>query len=397
MASDSQPGVPPTSAPLVHTDCRHFTGYRPCSFARPCAGCPHHDPVSAEVLLINLGALGDVLRTTAQLPALRRALPGCRLTWLTSPRAVPLLEGHPLVDRVLPLDLGSVEELRARRFDLLLCADKDRVAGGLAATLSAAERRGFAIDGHGAIVPLNPEAGRLYALGLDDALKFRENQRSEPELLGEAWALPYAGEPYTLHLRPEEASPGPRRQIGFNTGCSPLYPLKKLPLAVQAEAIRLLAPRLGEPVLLLGGPEDTERNAALARELGPLVEESPTRAGLRRGAAEVARCEVVVTGDSLGMHLALGLGCHVVAWFGLTCPQEIDLFGRGIHLLSDVGCGPCWRRACDRETLCTERVPPALIAEAALDALSARRSGRVLREARGGSWWRPVTPAVAPS
>jgi ADP-heptose:LPS heptosyltransferase len=42
-----------------------------------------------EVLLINLDALGDVLRTTALVPAIRRALPGVRLTWLTDPRAVP--------------------------------------------------------------------------------------------------------------------------------------------------------------------------------------------------------------------------------------------------------------------------------------------------------------------
>ena len=45
-------------------------------------------------------------------------------------------------------------------------------------------------------------------------------------------------------------------------------------------AIRQLATTLGEPILLLGGPEDTARNATLSAALGPLVEETPTDQGL---------------------------------------------------------------------------------------------------------------------
>ena len=375
--------------PVVHADCRLFTGYKPCVHGGACEGCVHHDPVSAEILIINLGALGDVLRTTAQVEAIHRAWPGCRLTWVTSPRAMPLLASHPRIHRVMAFDLAGVTELRARRFDVVLCVDKDRAAGGLARSLQATEKRGFGIDERGAIVPFNAEAQTLYDLGLDDEAKFRGNQRSEPVLLGEALGLPYAGEPYVLHLSPAElAGRGPRRRVGFNTGCSPLYPYKKLPLDAQAAAIEALS--LDEPVLLLGGPEDTERNEALAARLGPRVELTPTRSGLRHGAVEVSRCDVVVTGDSLGMHLAIALGVHVVAWFGPTCPQEIELFGRGVKLLGEVGCAPCWKRTCDETPKCFDRVPPALIAEATHDALSSRARGEELDGVRGGGWWRPV-------
>lgn len=376
------------AAPFVQTGCRHFSGYKPCRFHRPCEGCPHHDPVTAEVLLINLDALGDVLRTTALLPALRRAVPGARLTWLTDPRATALLAENPLIDRVMPLDVKSVAELHARRFDLLLCADKGGAAGGLAMTIPAGERRGFGIDGRGAIVPLNPEAGELYALGLSDEQKFRVNRKAETQLLCEALGFTWSRDPYSLHLGPDERSPGPRRQVGFNTGCSPLYPYKKLSLDIQEAAIRRLSADLGEPVLLLGGPEDAERNAVLAARLGEAAEASPTTGGLRRGAAEVDRCEVVVTGDSLGMHLAIALGKHVVAWFGVTCPQEIDLYDRGVKLLADVGCAPCWRRSCDRDPLCRDRVDPEWIVQAVHDCLAVRREGRALDALRGAGWWR---------
>lgn len=377
-----------TSDPIWHRDCRHFDGYKPCSFHRPCQGCPHHDPVQREILLINLDALGDVLRTTALVPAIHRQWPGARLTWLTRPRAADLLRGHPGIDRVLPLAQEAVWELQGRTFDLLLCADKSRTAGGLANTIPAADKRGFGIDDHGAILPLNPEAHELYALGLDDHLKFRVNAKPETRLLAEALGIAWQRDPYHLELAPDERSPGPPRKVGFNTGCSPDYPYKKLPLDTQEAAIRLVARWLDEPVLLLGGPEDSQRNTELARRLGPLVEASPTTAGLRRGAAEVARCQVVVTGDSLGMHLAIAAGCHVVAWFGLTCPQEIDLYDRGIKLLSDVGCAPCWRRSCSLEPKCYDRVEPAWIDHAVRDCLAARAAGEPLDQVRGASWWR---------
>lgn len=367
-------------------DCRLFHGYKPCVHGGECRGCAHYDPVGPELLLINLDALGDVLRTTALLPVLRRHLPGARITWLTGPRALPLLQGNPLLDRALPWSLEANEELLSRRFDLLLCADKAAAAGGLAMRVPAGERRGFGLSPRGAIVPLNPEAEELYALGLDDDAKFRRNQKPETQLLCEALGFRWARDPYLLALSAEERSPRPPRKVGFNTGCSPLYPLKKLSLEIQEAAIRRLAPLLGEPVLLLGGPEDAERNRELARRLGPLVEESPVDRGLRAGAAEVGRCGVVVSGDSLGMHLAIALGAHVVAWFGVTVPAEIDLYDRGIRLWADVDCAPCWRRSCERVPLCRDRVEVDWIVRAVLDCLEARARGQPIQEDRGRRW-----------
>ena len=253
--------------------------------------------------------------------------------------------------------------------------------------VEADERRGFGLSPEGAIVPFNPSAWPLYALGLDDEAKFRVNQRTEQDLLAEAMGFSHERDPYVLALEPFEKRDSPPRKVGFNTGCSPLYPYKKLPLAVLADAIRAVATDLDEPVLLLGGPEDTERNATLAQALGPLVEPTPTTEGLRRGLAEIDRCDVVVTGDSLGMHMAIGLGKHVVAWFGPTCPQEIDLYDRGIKLLAEVGCAPCWKKRCDNDPMCHDRVPVELIRTAVLDCLDARSTGRPLADLRGGTWW----------
>jgi heptosyltransferase-2 len=112
--------------------------------------------------------------------------------------------------------------------------------------------------------------------------------------------------------------------------------------------------------------------------------------GLRHGASEINRCDVVVSGDSLGMHMAIALEKHVVAWFGVTCPQEIDLYDRGLKILADVGCAPCWKSECDQKLPCRDQVDPEWIADAVSDCLVARASSQPIRGVRGADWWRPL-------
>ncbi|MEN0060099.1 MAG: glycosyltransferase family 9 protein, partial [Bdellovibrio sp.] len=107
-------------------------------------------------------------------------------------------------------------------------------------------------------------------------------------------------------------------------------------------------------VVLLGGPEDTARNQDIAEGL-PVIS-SETQSGLRDGLVSVAACDVVITGDSLGMHMAISQQKHVVAWFGPTCAHEIDLYDRGSHILTQSPCSPCWKRTCENAVMCYDQV-----------------------------------------
>jgi heptosyltransferase-2 len=64
----------------------------------------------------------------------------------------------------------------------------------------------------------------------------------------------------------------------------------------------------------------------------------------------------VVTGDTTALHLAVGLRKKVVALFGPTCAQEIELYGRGEKIVSPLSCSPCYRRSCDRDPNCMKTV-----------------------------------------
>ncbi len=376
---------------LYRNDCRDFTGYKPCRPGWICATCETPRPIHERICLVSLEALGAVLRSTSLLRPIRRRYPQAEITWVTAEAAAPLLAHNPLVDRCWTLSWQTSLALQAEQFDLVMGVDKSRAAGGLVMCLTTRDRRGFGLDSFGHICPLNAESMELFRLGIDDDQKFKRNQKPETQLLCEAMGLEWQRDPYVVSFTNEEwrwldeyrRSVGimdDEQVVGVNTGCSALYPYKKLPVEQQIDMIGRLHDQHPEVrIMLLGGREDTERNMMIATRCGDWVINTPTELGLRKGFALVNLADVVVTGDSLGVHMAIALEKQVVVWFGVSCPQEIDLYDRGEKLLAHVNCSPCWLKSCEREPKCYDRVSTKELLEAIdrrLTTISKRESAQ---------------------
>ena len=122
-------------------------------------------------------------------------------------------------------------------------------------SVRAKTKLGFGMNADGQIVPLTKDAYANYRMGLDDDLKFHKNRKSVSELQCEQFRLRYKRDEYILPLTEEEeafcrqyaaerglAGPGDVI-VGFNTGCSELYPNKKMTIE---QHVALHASR-GEP------------------------------------------------------------------------------------------------------------------------------------------------------
>jgi len=333
------------------------------------------------LLLINLGSLGDVLRTTAILPAIQRKYPKHLLTWLTHESALPLLLGNPSVHRLLPLNTESIFFLQAQEFDVVMNLEKIKPAPSLTMILHAREKYGFGLWKTGVVTPLNEGAQELFRLGVDDHFRFFENQKTLQLLFAEALELNYQEEEYILELteaekefvrryRQENGIGREEILIGINTGCSNRIPYRRFTFEKHVELIEALLGHFKEVrIALLGGREDTETNGRLKERFGQKILNTPTTEGLRKGVCFVEACDLVITGDSVGLHIAVGLRKPVVAWFAPTPAQEIDLYGRGSKVLSQVTCKPCWKHFCDFETKCNEIVEIDRLCDAVRQAL----------------------------
>jgi ADP-heptose:LPS heptosyltransferase len=358
----------PRRRPVV-PECRNFSGYKPCSPGTQCyRKCADPKPFGKTILIVNLDAMGNVLVTTSILPALKRKYPVSTIHWITLKNAAPLLQHNLLLDRVWLWEPESWLILEGMKFDLVLNVDKSQRSGAFAQRIKATKKLGFGINKHGAIIPLNRAAEENYILGLDDHLKFRVNTKTVPQLLCEQFELKYKRDEYTLVLthdelkfcqeyREKHSLDKARLVVGFNTGCSELYPNKKMTIEQHLALIDRLSTIPGIRLVLAGGPEDTERNAEIARRAGGKVLGTPTTEGLRRGLCYLNLCDLVISGDSFGMHAAIGLRKRIIVWFGVSCPQEIDLFDRGIKLIPEgLHCSPCWKRQCPYGLECIQMI-----------------------------------------
>lgn len=366
----------------IAPDCRHYRGDRPCVYNRLCRDCEHYAPYSHRICIIKLGALGDVIRTLCILPELRRRHPDAHITWVSRPNGCRMISDHPMIDRVLPFDPICTLPLQHESFDLLINLDKEPHPCALAMAITAKRKQGIALSEHGTPVPFERRSEHYFQMGLSDELKFCHNDKSYQQLVYEAMGWDYAGQRYELPLNESAADrmrlrlasmgwkPGVHT-VGVFVGAGRAFANKMWPAARTADVIRELKSRAtNTQVLLLGGPGERRVIDQVMSSLHLSAQEdyaidTGTEHDEQSFVALVDMCDVVVCGDTMAMHVAVALGKGVVAFFGPTCEQEIDLFGRGEKLVADVPCGPCYTRVCDQNDICTTQVE----ARTAVDAV----------------------------
>jgi len=353
--------------PLRIPNCRKFTGYRPCEPYKNCLNCADKFPFGTKILIINLDHLGDVLMTTAQLPAMKRKYPESFLVWITLENALPLLLHNPFVDRTYAWNDENRMLLQAMQFDCVFNADKNQNSAAFTMSLNARKKFGFGLNENGIIIPLNPGAEYNYRLGLDDDLKFNVNQKTGQQILADTFAVDYQRDEYVLNLTAAEhefcqqqrQAYGIQKKdvvVGFNTGCSAQFPYKKMSVAQHVSLInRLLAYSPHIKILLLGGPAETEINQEIKSGVAGRVIATPTTEGIRKGILSLNLCDIVVSGDTSGLHIAIGLQKKIVVWFGMSAAAEIDLYERGTKIYSKTYFEKTWNMA-QPDPRCVEKL-----------------------------------------
>ncbi|HEX2788624.1 MAG TPA: glycosyltransferase family 9 protein [Ignavibacteria bacterium] len=368
--------------------CKNFSGYKPCVSYVDCLtnGCQYDTPenrTGVKILIISLDALGNVLDNTPILKAIKRKFPESTIYWITLQNAQKLLQNNPLIDKIFVWTDEDKMILRNMEFDYLMNADKSVYACAFANEVKAKNKFGFLLNEDGKIIPANENAYYSYRLGNDDQLKFRENERTGIEILHEVFDLKYEADEYIYEFTEEELKfiedykaeieyDNRFTYVGFNTGCSELFPNKKMTIEQHIQLISELMFYDNLKIVLLGGREDTERNKLIYESFpdfhGEKIINTPTGEGIRKGACYMNVCDLVITGDSFGMHLAIALKKYVIAWFGLSCASEIELYGRGIKLVPEgLECSPCWKRVCPYNLECIAMIDLKKIKEGVIN------------------------------
>ncbi len=363
---------------LIRSNCRYFLGDRPCKYHKEegvkCSDCKYYDPIKMRILVIKLGAMGDVLRTTSILEALKRKYKRSQITWVVDEESEELLVNNPYLDGILPYGPEALSHLLAEEFDLVINLDSLPRSSCLASLAKGKKKLGFGLDKKGSVFPFNKEAEKWFRMGIDDDLK-RKNKKTYQEIIFKIVGLKFKKEEPAINLKEEEIDFANRfaekhglkgrKIIGLATGAGGRWELKKWTTKGYLKLIERIDKEIeNSKILLFGERGEVERNKEIMeRSKVPLVNTGHENT-LREFLSLLNLCDLVITGDTLAIHAAVALKKKVVALFGPTSSFEIELYGREKKIIPDMDCLCCYKETCNKHPNCMESISSEVVFQA---------------------------------
>lgn len=349
---------------IIKTDCKHFKGDVPCRFHKKggliCESCNHYDPLSGRILIIKLGAAGDVIRTTPLLRRLRKELPSHEVSWLTY---FPDFLSKKWIDNILEFNTQNLLWLKEQEFDWVINLDKDKEAIALTKGLNASKKSGFTMDGFGKCMPISNNAEEhKWLTGTRDDLS-RTNTKNYMQEIFEICGYEFNRERYILEVNGKgnwDLIDSSKRVVGLNTGCGERWTTRLWPEERWIELSSLLKEK-GYEVILLGGPQEDKKNKDISNEAGvKYLGFFP----LRTFFSLIDQCNIVVTQVSMAMHIAIALNKKLILMNNIFNKNEFYLYDNGVIIEPDLECLGCYKprqdENCPAES-CMDLITPDMI------------------------------------
>ncbi len=322
--------------------------------------------MAPRVLIVRLGALGDLVHALPSLAALRDAWPDARIDWLVDRRYAGLLAFVTGLDRVVVLGkrgqapfsawLHAIRLLRAERYDVALDFQGLLKSAALARLSGAGRVVGFD-RGHlrepaarvfytGPVTPdetghvVRKNLALVRALGIPaDVLRFPLDAPMDPAL---ASVLPPPG------------AGGARPYAVVNPGAG--WPNKRWPAGRFGVLAAHLRSRHGLVPLVAWGPGEQDLARAVVEASGDAARLAPPT-GLGDMIALLKHAALFVGGDTGPLQIAAAFGTPIVGMFGPTNPARNGPFAAAdVGLSRFEGCECHHKRRCRRPTPCIDDI-----------------------------------------
>lgn len=305
-----------------------------------------------EILIIKLGALGDVINTIPLALQLKEHL-GARIHWLVAPLSYPIVAEHECVDRTIvfdrnrwPSDINRLlSQLRSQKYDVVLDLQRILKSGLFGVAASAKRRIGFDkkrckemtwLLPFERIPPSDPHAHMLYQY-----LEFANYLGiSSPHI---EWRIKVPHE--TPAMLPEAF-------IVLNIGAT--KPANRWGSECFGSLAQSIMRKYQIPCVLTGGKEDAEMALRIVTAAGKSTLNLVGKTTLKELISVIDAAEAVVTCDTGPMHLAVALGKKIVALFGPSDHRRTGPF-RGKVIRKETSCAPCNKKECN-DSVCMRAI-----------------------------------------
>lgn len=385
--------------PFIHFDCKLFEGDRPCKpnkeYGVFCSSCSYFEkdelrqnnfpeikhiefaPKSnANILIIKLDAVGDVLRTTSILPSLRKKYNGSRITWITKKKSYPVLKNNPYINSIY-FSEDNLQNIYSFNFDLAINLDNGKESCSIMENVQAGQKAGYTRI-NGLPFPLNEQANEWYLMGVDDNVK-KENKKTYHTIIHEICGLENVNSRPIMQITDDNRAKAQALKsergidkfsdfVLINLGGGNRWQLKKWTKEGYAELINKLSENKNRAIGVIGGEEEK----AFYDEVTNMLTHSENiiNLGCSNSTEDfinlIYLASKVFTSDSLAFHIAAALGIYVVVIVGPTSYAELEVFGKGeVVYSSEVDCLVCYLNRCGKvincmNTISAQRILPLL-------------------------------------
>jgi heptosyltransferase-2 len=322
-----------------------------------------------NLLIVKKGALGDVVRTSYFAGALKReSSVKPTIFWLTAPAAIELLEFNPYIDNLVT----EIDKIADVFFDTVYSLDDEHPTLLELQKLNYARLTG-AYLGEQCTPTYTDDSREWFDMGLlskygkakADELK-RTNTRSHAQIFCDIFGVRNVVPEFFSRTCSNRITQDLRKTQGMCIGINPFaggrWKSKQL---LEKELDRLidwlLCESFCDQILLLGGGSDYQRNCSMAELFAnDRLRAACTDASVLDLADAIAGLDLLVTSDSLALHLAVAQRVPIVAFFAPTSAAEIDTFGQGCKVLSTSQDYCSYQSDADNSSLTAERLMDAI-------------------------------------
>src|SRR5258707_355086 len=287
-----------------------------------------------RILVVRLGAMGDIIHTLPAVASLKHSFPGSHITWAIAPQWAPLLDGNVFVDRLILVErtslaglLRSRKELRREPFHFAVDF-QGLIKSALVASVAGPDR----IFGFSRSHVREKPAALFYSSYATSSSKHVVDRNLDLARAAGASSLLYV---FPLPPgQPEQPLP----DKDFVLAC-PLagWASKQWPLDSYTHLAKRLERDLGLALVVNGPPSSAD---VLGR-----IEGAVTHISGMPGLIHATRRAIAVVGvDSGPLHLAAALDKPGVAIFGPTDPQRNGPYGGSLHVLRSPAARTTYKR-----------------------------------------------------
>ncbi|MDR2351204.1 MAG: glycosyltransferase family 9 protein [Endomicrobium sp.] len=359
----------------VFTDCSKFPLSRPCVYQKNnnviCKECKNYSKLSAKednkrILIVKLGAMGDVLRSTFILNGLKEVFPKSEISWIVDIKNAAVLEGNNLIDRIIiHNDVNVIKYLVNEFFDIVINLDLAFESLSLTKLSNKKEVLGFTLDDRRNIITSNNYTKEWLKTSAYDKLK-KANTFTYQYWMSKIAKLPKDNYEIIVPLQKKSIEKAEKflkdnninrnkKIIGINSGAGNRWKLKKWTSKGFIETAKYFSQK-GYFVLLLGSAQDKSEIDLILKENMSNVISTGIDNTIPDFFAKINLCDVILCGDTMALHAAVGLKKNIVALFGPTSVNEIEIYSKGVKIQSNKNCVVCYKQECDLIDNCMESI-----------------------------------------